>query len=58
MRETVDLVIYIVITVGFILAGRRLYQDLTRPLPDESRRAEEKKSQSNDVPNSNHKKGR
>ncbi len=34
-RQVFDLLIYIVIGVGLILAAIRLYQDFTRPLPDE-----------------------
>ncbi len=33
--ENFDLLIYAVIGIGLILAARRLYQDLTRPLPPE-----------------------
>ena len=33
--ENFDLLIYAVIVVGLILAGRRLYQDFTRPLPND-----------------------
>ncbi len=35
-RETFDLLIYAAIVIGLILAARRLYQDLRRPLPTES----------------------
>lgn len=39
-RDFFDLLIYAVILVGLILAARRFYQDMTRPLPveDESPR--------------------
>lgn len=33
-RDTFDYLIYAVIALGSILAVRRLYQDLTRPLPE------------------------
>jgi len=33
--ENFDLLIYAVIIVGLILAARRLYQDFTRPLPED-----------------------
>ena len=32
--ETFDYIIYFVIGLGLILAARRLYQDFTRPLPE------------------------
>jgi hypothetical protein len=32
-REAFDVLIYLVIGVGLLFAARRLYQDLTRPLP-------------------------
>lgn len=35
-RDIFDYIIYGVIAVGSILAVRRLYQDLTRPLPEEN----------------------
>lgn len=34
-HEAFDILIYIVIVVGLLFAARRLYQDLTRPLPEE-----------------------
>jgi hypothetical protein len=34
-RDTFDYLIYAVIAIGSILAVRRLYQDLTRPLPED-----------------------
>lgn len=34
-REFFDTLIIIVIVVGLIAAARRLYQDFTRPLPDD-----------------------
>ncbi len=33
--ENFDLLIYTVIIVGLILAAHRLYQDFTRPLPED-----------------------
>ncbi len=35
-RDIFDYIIYAVIAIGSILAVRRLYQDLTRPLPDDN----------------------
>lgn len=35
-RDIFDYIIYGVIAVGSILAVRRLYQDLTRPLPEDN----------------------
>lgn len=32
--ETIDTVIYIIIGIGLVWAVIRIYQDLTRPLPD------------------------
>jgi hypothetical protein len=34
-REFFDTLIILVIVVGLIAAARRLYQDFTRPLPDD-----------------------
>ncbi|MBI5930423.1 MAG: hypothetical protein HY862_14020 [Chloroflexi bacterium] len=34
-RDTFDYLIYAVIAIGSILAVGRLYQDLTRPLPED-----------------------
>lgn len=33
--ENFDLLIYAVIVIGLILAAGRLYQDFTRPLPED-----------------------
>lgn len=38
--ENFDLLIYTVIIVGLILAAHRLYQDFTRPLPEDDFSAE------------------
>jgi hypothetical protein len=43
-REFFDTLVIIVIVVGLILAARRFYQDMTRPLPpdaDEPPRADD-----------------
>lgn len=42
-RDIFDYIIYGVIAIGSILAVRRLYQDLTRPLPEEDWQATEQK---------------
>jgi hypothetical protein len=40
--EVIDVFIYVVIAIGLVWAGIRLYQDLSRPLPDESNELSEK----------------
>jgi len=54
--ENFDLLIYTVIVVGLILAARRLYQDFTRPLPEDEFSAVPQ--QSTKPPRKNQKKGR
>lgn len=35
-RDMVDILIFIIIGIGLVWAGFRLYTDFTRPLPDEN----------------------